>query len=144
MRCTIDLYKNLSETIDLEKTLTGKTTVEGITRETVDLLNPEIDIKDIRVNDFNYCYVNELSRYYYIENTQIFPNGVCRLYMKVDVLMSYVDDIKASSGLITRQRNYNPYYGKYEVEARTELKTIPFNDVFNKTGVYVLTALKGV
>lgn len=143
MKCTIDLYINMSETIDLEKTLTNKYTIEGLTRETVDLLTPTIDIKGIEANKYNYCYVKEMSRYYYIVNTTVFPNGICRLEMKVDVLMSYVDDIKASSGLITRQRDYNPYYGKYDVEARTTLQTIPFNDVFNKTGVYVLTALRG-
>lgn len=133
----------MSENRDVQKTLINMVELKGTTRAAIDVLNPIIEVSGLNANEYNYCYIKELNRYYYIENKVIATNGICRMTMRVDVLMSFIDDIKASSGLITRQRDYNPYYGKYETEPRTDVTKYEFNDVFDKIGVYVLTALRG-
>ena len=123
---TLKLYKNSSENNDVSKTLTDEHKVTGYSRVVVDMLNPVIELAGIEVNSYNYCYVQELNRYYYIENINISPNGVYRLSMRIDVLMTYRDDIMASHGLITKNREYNPYTGDVDVESRYTLEKHAF------------------
>ncbi len=143
MDYTLRLYKNTSENSDVQKHLTDMFEIKGTTRVAIDILKPVIDVAGLNANEYNYCYIIELKRYYYIENTVIATNGICRLTMRVDVLMSYIDDIRASSGLITKQREYNPYFGEYDVESKTIKQRYDFRDVFDKTGEFVLVALRG-
>lgn len=140
---TIELYKNHSENNDVQKVITDKTTINGVSRGSVDVLHPEIELSGYVVNDYNYCYIRELSRYYYIEKIVPAPNGITKLSMSVDVLMTYIDDIRASHGLITKQRVYNPYYGDNEVDSRVTVRKLVFDDQFNHTGEFVLVALRG-
>lgn len=142
MQYTLKLYRNTSENRDLIKTLERETVIIGETRKALDILAPEIFVSGIAPNEFNYCYILELKRYYYIEGYQT-DKGLSLLKLRVDVLMSYADDIKASSGLITKQQEYNPYYGEYDIEARKGLQRIDFQDKFSKDGIFVLIALRG-
>ena len=61
---TIELYKNNSENNDVQKYLTDKKTMQGISRNELDILSPRITLTGIQVNEYNYCYVKELKRYY--------------------------------------------------------------------------------
>ena len=130
---TLKLFKNSSENNDVSKTLTDEHKVTGYSRVVVDMLNPVIELAGIEVNSYNYCYVQELNRYYYIENINISPNGVYRLSMRIDVLMTYRDDIMASHGLITKNREYNPYTGDVDVESRYTLEKHEFENGFDFT-----------
>lgn len=142
---TLKLYKNSSENNDVSKTLTDEHKVTGYSRVVVDMLNPVIELAGIEVNSYNYCYVQELNRYYYIENINIAPNGVYRLSMRIDVLMTYRDDIMASHGLITKNREYNPYTGDVDVESRYTLEKHEFENGFDFTnGDFVLVTMRGV
>lgn len=141
---TLKLFKNSSENNDVSKTLTDEHKVTGYSRVVVDMLNPVIELAGIEVNSYNYCYVQELNRYYYIENINISPNGVYRLSMRIDVLMTYRDDIMASRGLITKNREYNPYTGDVDVESRYTLEKHEFENGFDFTnGDFVLVTMRG-
>lgn len=141
---TLKLYKNSSENNDVSKTLTDEHKVTGYSRVIVDMLNPVIELAGIEVNRYNYCQVQELNRYYYIENINISPNGVYRLSMRIDVLMTYRDDIMASHGLITKNREYNPYTGDVDVESRYTLEKHEFENGFDFTnGDFVFVTMRG-
>lgn len=140
---TIELYKNKSDNNVIDKVITDKFIINGLSRVELDVLKPVIDVSGVNVNEFNYCYILELQRYYYIEQVVINTNGISRLSLRVDVLMTYSADIKASRGLITKQSNYNPYYGDYDTESRCAVKKYEFTDAFDKTGCFVLVSLKG-
>ena len=141
---TLKLFKNSSENNDVSKTLTDEHKVTGYSRVVVDMLNPVIELAGIEVNSYNYCYVQELNRCYYIENINISPNGVYRLSMRIDVLMTYRDDIMASHGLITKNREYNPYTGDVDVESRYTLEKHEFENGFDFTnGDFVLVTMRG-
>ena len=141
---TLKLFKNSSENNDVSKTLTDEHKVTGYSRVVVDMLNPVIELAGIEVNSYNYCYVQELNRYYYIENINISPNGVYRLSMRIDVLMTYRDDIMASHGLITKNREYNPYTGDVDVESRYTLEKHEFENGFDfSNGDFVLVTMRG-
>lgn len=49
------------------------------------------------LEQFNYAYIDELARYYFITNIEPNPNGVMFLQLEVDVLESFrVDIMKAN------------------------------------------------
>lgn len=141
---TLKLYKNSSENNDVLKTLTDETIIKGSSRTVVDMLAPTIDLAGVDVNSYNYCYVEELQRYYYIENMMLSPNGITRLTMRVDVLMTYREDILSSKGMITKSREYNPYTGDYDVESRYTLEKHEFENGFNfNDGDFVMVTMRG-
>ena len=140
---TLELYKNRSENNEIQKNITDKNVINGISRTAIDILKSVIEVAGLNVNAFNYCYIQELKRYYYIENTVINPNGVSVLTLRVDVLMTYADDIRAAHGLITKQRDYNPYYGEYDVESKALVHRYDLTDPFDRIGEFVLVALRG-
>lgn len=144
-RYTLKLYKNSSENNDVMKSITEEHIVQGYSRVVVDMLNPVIELAGIEVNQYNYCYVQELNRYYYIENINISPNGVYRLSMRCDVLMTYREDILASHGLIMKNREYNPYTGDIDTESRYTLEKHEFENGFDFTnGDFVFVTMRGV
>ena len=67
----------------------------------------------------NYAYIEEFGRYYYVTNivsidgtleskTYPSPTALWELHMHVDVLMSYADQIKQQTAIVSRQANeYN-------------------------------------
>lgn len=62
-------------------------------------------------NDFgNYCYIEELDKYYFIVDIISLNNTLWGLQLKEDVLMSFRFNIKNLNAYITRQENtYNKY-----------------------------------
>lgn len=73
-------------------------------KETTSLVNPQIYIAPIAgaaVPLFNYAYIPELGRYYWITEI-IWENGRYLLSLSVDVLATYKDTIGASSQYVAR------------------------------------------
>lgn len=141
---TLKLYKNSSENNDVLKNLSDEKIIKGSSRSVVDMLSPVIDLAGVDVNSYNYCYVEELQRYYYIENMILSPNGITRLTMRVDVLMSYREDILESQGMITKNRDFNPYTSDYDVESRYTLEKHEFENGFNfNDGDFVMVTMRG-
>lgn len=141
---TLKLYKNSSENNDVLKNLSDEKIIKGSSRSVVDMLSPVIDLAGVDVNSYNYCYVEELQRYYYIENMILSPNGITRLTMRVDVLMSYREDILESQGMITKNRDFNPYTCDYDVESRYTLEKHEFENGFNfNDGDFVMVTMRG-
>lgn len=138
----LQLFNNISDTNVVDKIISNKTVVNGDFRGAVDILKPTIGIIGNYYN-FNYCYIPVLYRYYYIENITMERKNLTVIKCRVDVLKTYADDIKASMAVISKQRNYNPYFGSYEIESRTEQTKYVFNNPFNANGEYVMIAMRG-
>lgn len=138
----LQLFNNISDTNVVDKIISNKTIVNGDFRGAVDILKPTIGIIGEYYN-FNYCYIPILYRYYYIESLIMERKNLTVIKCRVDVLKTYADDIKASMAVISKQKNYNPYFGNYEVESRTEQTKYVFNNPFNSKGEYVMIAMRG-
>lgn len=101
----IDLYVTRDNNNVLNKTLTNQISRNCEIIEMTNILQPVLKIKGLY--NHNYCYIPFFSRYYYITDIS-YHNGISYLYLRVDVLMSYKDDIKNLECYITRQENtYN-------------------------------------
>lgn len=106
----IYLYKNNSESNRLDKTkyLTSVGSAFGNFRDICDIINPVINIEYKKIPDFNYLYIPNFNRYYFVDKYEIIRTNIFRLYLHVDVLMSYKDGIKKLECLVLRNEyRYN-------------------------------------
>ena len=135
---TITLYKNNSDNIVVDKSLTFLNELDGNFRDDESLINPVIlidktsletfyeiqydneDVQyddediavtlDFNINDTNYLYIKEFNRYYFINDINVYNNQLLILSCHVDVLMSYKDIFRNLNALISRNEyDYDEY-----------------------------------
>lgn len=108
----IELYRNSSEQnrVDKSKYLERARILNGILRDECDMVNPIIVIEYHKVPDFNYIYIPAFKRYYFLTKFEFVRKNAYRLYLHVDVLMSYKDGVKNLECYIKRNEyKYNKY-----------------------------------
>lgn len=109
---TIILYQNLSEANKVDKNLNSPVNLVGFLRSSSSILDPVFEIvkSDTDVPTFNYLYVVEWNKYYYILDIVSLNTTLWQISCHVDVLMTYRNEIRQQSAIIARQENlYNLY-----------------------------------
>ena len=140
----IKLYKNSSEPERVTKSLSGSITLSGTVRGETNIINPEILIEgspDDFPSDYNYAYIPEFERYYYINEVTAYRNNVTLLFMHVDVLMSFKDDILSNEAIVDKQALAGNMYlndGSWVHESREFYTIKSFQNGFNDDGEYIL------
>ena len=137
MSFQIRAYNNKSPANFVSKSLTTHSTLTGTLRDGSSLIDPVIIIQSTTIPTFNYLYIQEFGRYYYINNYVNLVNQMYELHCHVDVLMTYGYTIKQNSAIIARQETeynmmlddgwfqayQNPYY-----RVQTFSNPTPFED----------------
>lgn len=144
----ITLYNNLSERNVIDKTLTNALSIEGTLRESVSVTAPVITIQgSIAIVGYNYCYIEDFYRYYFITNIQSIRNNLWALTLKVDVLMSFKNDIKNTPAIIdhTTDPKITNYMDSDIWQSLVKDKTdiINFPSGLSETGGYILITAGG-
>lgn len=139
----IYFYSTKSENNRLEKVLENETLLSGTTKNGIDLMNPILQVTT-NLLQFNYCYIPSLSRYYFIDKVEITRTHLYTLYLKLDVLQTYKEQIKELKVVLSGSQS-NPYYKNYidGVDVRTEYTTYQFENNFEENGEIILVALYG-
>lgn len=140
---TILFYSVSDRKNKLSKTLGTATTLTGTLREPVSLTDPEILIESATVPSYNYAYISDLGRYYFIESVVAEQYKLFRIRLHVDVLMTYKGSrntgaetgIYALAPLISRAESSLmqdgqaetsiPIYGKTDLVTGTATGTLP-------------------
>jgi hypothetical protein len=106
---TIRLYRNISENNKVTKTLQDMKEYNGAVRDATNVLTPSVLIESTDdLSQYNYMYIVEFHRYYFISDLQATRTRLWTIGGEVDVLMSYATQIKSLSAIIGRQAsNYN-------------------------------------
>ncbi len=107
-------------------------TIEGKLMFDQSFLKPKFLIEG-DVTAYNYCYIPDLSRFYYITEIVIKTGNLSEVSMQVDVLQSWASQILSNDAVIERQAsgdNVNAYFADdmYWTQVNKEVKTIPFVD----------------
>lgn len=139
----IKLYYNSSDNRCINKTLELEFSIDGTLREETSIISPIINIKNIEPLRYNYAYIPQFKRYYYINNIESVRNGIWRLYLDVDPLMSFKADILALKVVVNKQSlavNGDEYIDDGSlVTDNLMFKTVyNFTNGFNNTGEYIL------
>ena len=143
----LSLFVNNSEKNKLDKSLSSELKFNGKLREESSVVNPSIMIQATNPSGYNYAYIPEFNRYYFITDMVSIRTGIWEISMHVDVLMSFKDGIKNTSIILsdtetTGQTNYmSGEQWATEVKNTTNIKMFPHS--LPTTGKYILITAGG-
>ena len=143
----LSLFVNNSEKNKLDKSLSSELKFNGKLREESSVVNPSIMIQTTNPSSYNYAYIPEFNRYYFITDMVSIRTGIWEISMHVDVLMSFKDSIKSTSIILsdtetTGQTNYmSGEQWATEVKNTTTIKMFPHS--LPTTGKYILITAGG-
>lgn len=142
------LYDNGSSDEVLNKELTEIVSADTEPYNEVDIINPTFILSDMEIENIdrcNYCYVEELGRYYFCTPT-LGNNGIYTLICNIDVLMSFKDEILSLNVIVDKNEyQINPYLndGSYVTEEREKIEVLNYAYGFNDSGSYILITAGG-
>ena len=150
MSLSVRLCHNSSPVEKIGKSLDSGVTISGCTlKDSSSILKPVIRIRsnDSGIITYNYMYISELQRYYFIDDIVSVNNNVWEISGHVDVLETYKTAILSNNAVIKRQQNnYNLYLDDpdFHVYNYEKLQTLRFPaNSFSKTLKYVLVVNGG-
>ena len=138
------LYKTTNANNDLNKTISDKVELVGALREASSVIAPSILIQSNPIG-YNYAYIPEFGRYYYIKNITAFRKGAYIVDLKCDVLMSFKEEILNMSGVVSRLTDGDDYATRdiktkcLETHRRLDFPETPFT----RNGSYILISKGG-
>lgn len=132
----IIFYTNNSDSNELNKNINLVTELQcNVNRDNLDILSPILFLSyfDIKELNINYCYIEELNRYYFINSYTIEKNNLIKLQLETDVLMTFKNDILLSSGIVKETKNnQNNFSSQFELLDTKQQKILYFSDGDNK------------
>lgn len=137
----IILYKNKSEDNRVDKELISPINMVGVLREESTVIDPVILIQTENPTEYNYAYIAEYHRNYFIKEFTAVRNGLWRVAMHVDVLSTYKAEIRRLNAVIEKQQQEgNVFYndGSYKAREDTFTEVKEFDNGFNDTGELIL------
>ena len=107
MSFSIQLGINREDKRVINKTFTASTTLTGTLKNETSIINPTIliDVDLDTIASYNYMYISEFGRYYYITDAVSVTNKLCMIHAHVDVLKSFASDIYSSSGIENKSKS---------------------------------------
>ena len=106
-------------------------TIEGKLMFEQSFLSPKFIIEGTIISEYNYCYIPDFKRFYYITEQIARTGALTEIHMQVDSLQSWKTEILAADAIIERSAkdsNVNMYFSDnmYWTQANKEVKTVPF------------------
>ena len=141
---TLNLYVNTSEKEKLDKSLSNKTDLNGYLKQGSSVVNPIITIQITNPSLYNYAYIPQFNRYYFISDTVNVKNNIWEIHMHVDALSSFKSQIRANKAIIDKNQyltNANKYFNDgdtfvHDSKETNEIAT--FQNGFDETPHYIL------
>lgn len=137
------LYNNMSDNRTIRKEIINETCFNGSLRDACSILEPVFTITSQNFPRYNYAYIPDFQRYYFIKEITTMENNVFKINLEVDPLMSFKGDILALQVVVDKQSN-NSIGDEYiddgslvaEVNTFTTVYNLP--NGFNEHGEYIL------
>lgn len=105
----ITLYSYTGDKNKINKELSGGVSLNnGTLRESSNVVEPDILI-GTNPEPYNYAYIPQFGRYYWITNPEMVRTGLYRIRLKSDPLKSFASEILALSCFCIRTENYEKH-----------------------------------
>lgn len=144
----IVLYVTGSEPNALYKTLQNGITLQGSLRGESSVVNPNILIEIDNPSQYNYCFIPEFSRYYFISDMVSVRTNLWRLQCVVDVLMSFQEQILYLNVIVNNDTSPDEekYFAgeQWQTSVKTKTDVITFPSGLLDSGEYILITSGGV
>lgn len=143
----ITLYINKSEKNKIGKNLSNDFSLSGTLRDATNIINPVILIELNEIGNYNYCYISDFNRYYFITDITVIRTGLFAISLMVDVLESFKTSIKNLSVILLNTQNvgssnYLPsQVFRNNVKSRTDILNFP--NGLNDSGEFILITAGG-
>lgn len=145
----ITLYVNNSEVNKIKKSLSGANTLTGKLRNESNVISPQILIaaENPAGYGYNYCYIPDFKRYYFIKDITSIRQGIWNLSLESDPLMSFADAILNCQVILnetteTGKSNYLP--GRNWVNnCKNKTDILNFSNGLNNEGQFILITAGG-
>lgn len=140
----IKFYNTKSSNNTINKVLTDETEYNIRFKDMTDMLFPVIQLQSEDLIMFNYAFIPNFKRYYFVQKIELFPNGIYVIILKGDVLESFKDEILDCEGYVTKQANINQYYNAdYASETRKEVDIYKSDKTLTDENSVVITTIGG-
>lgn len=149
MSFSVKLCHNLSPVEKISKNIDVGIEITGcVLKDQTSILRPTIRIRTSEsIHTYNYMYIAEFERYYFIDDIVSVNNGVWEVSGHVDVLETYKNSILSNDAVIKRQGSqYNTYLNDSEWSVFTYDDVITFKfsaSGFQKALSYLLVVAGG-
>lgn len=143
---TLTLYTCNDSANRIDKSPENGSDVVGVMKNALDIDNISVDVQmDAETFKYNYCYVKELKRYYFIQTPVVYPHGIITLPLVCDVLMSFKDTIEQIVGTIGRRSNPDKYNSGFNApyDTRPGVERKDFENNFNEDGNIIMVTIRG-
>lgn len=142
---TVIFYKYDGIKNKINKTLeNGLTVNDVIMQNDFDITNFDLLIKNTGFSsEYNYCYVQDLGRYYFIESVERMNGTIYKIRLSVDVLKSFSSQIENINAIITKSKNPDDNFVDCEKSETFENEVINMTDNFNHSGNLILVTSLG-
>ena len=142
---TVIFYKYNDIKNKINKTLSGGLTVNDvIIQNDFDITNFDLLIKNTTFNsEYNYCYIQDLGRYYYIDSVEKMNGTIYKIRVSVDVLKSFSTQIENINAIITKSENPDNNFVDCEKSVNYTNEVINLTDNFNHNGNLILVTSLG-
>lgn len=142
---TVVFYKYDGIKNKINKTLENGLSIQDVVlKNDFDITNFELLIKNSNFNsEYNYCYFQDLERYYFIESVERMNGTIYKIRVSVDVLKSFSSQIENINAIITKSENPDDNFVNCEKSETFESEVINMTDNFNHNGNLILVTSLG-
>ena len=131
---TVTLYKNTSDKRNLNKVITEIKSVSATAKGEINIISPTLILEHFS-SDFNYCYISDFNRYYFVNSIILLTGQRVQVNLSVDVLMTYKEEIKNLTVNVLRYEKTEPTFltdSRIPLYSDTVQKVIEFpENIFN-------------
>lgn len=143
----IILYNNKSPKNKIGKKLTNPNTITGSLRGETSTSNLQILLNVVNLNPYNYMYVSDFGKYYFITNIISIRTGLWLVTASIDVLESFKNEILSLNVILantesTGAKNYK-MGSCWDVLVKDKTDIISFSDGLLSTGEFILITAGG-
>ena len=142
---TVIFYRYNDIKNKINKTLSGGLTVNDVViQNDFDITVFDLLIKNSDFNsEYNYCYIQDLGRYYFIESVEKMNGTIYKIRLTVDVLKSFSTQIENINAVITKSENPDDNFVDCEKSENYTSEVINMTDNFNHNGNLILVTSLG-
>lgn len=91
--------------VDKTSHITYVKSISGVFNHSIGVKKLSIDLEGFISNQFNYVYIVNLDRYYFVDSVEIISNDITRLHLSEDVLNTWSNLIGDQNAFISRYEN---------------------------------------
>ena len=142
----ITLCTNNSEKNKISKDITEGITLSGTLRNASNVVTPTIMLNIDNPTIYNYAYISDFHRYYFITEYVSVRTGLWQINLKSDVLMSFKDSILTSRVLVNKSESSGSSYLSGEnwvTSCKTKTDIISFSSGLLNDGQFILITAGG-